>query len=84
MLARKSWKRTWLMSLLGLLALVASSGCRTIVTSPDPYLCPPLGQGVLLEYEDAFDRDLYPQWRAWTREADQACRANAAMSGTGD
>lgn len=61
--------------------LASSLGCAPIVVSPEPFRCPPLTPGVLSDYEDAFTHNRYVEWRAWTREADKACRANEALIG---
>lgn len=65
------------MSLLGLGLLV--SACATVSVDPPPYQCIPLNDELLDEYERLTQDPTYAQLRAWVRETDKVCRANAAL-----
>lgn len=57
------------------------SGCASVIASPEPFLCPPLEDHILNEYENLMRHPEVPtsSLRAWVREADKACRANERM-----
>lgn len=59
--------------------MLLASACATVIVSPEPFHCPPLTEDILDEYEVLMGLDLTPELRAWVREADRACRANAAL-----
>ena len=62
-----------------LLGLVLLTSCATHVVSNPPYQCPPLSPEVLDEYDVLKRSGLSPKLRAWVRETDRVCRANAAL-----
>lgn len=47
--------------------------------SPRPYRCPPLTAVLRDEYKQLVDTGNAPALRAWIRETDKVCRANAAL-----
>lgn len=55
------------------------SGCATAIVSPEPYQCPILLDEILNEYEMLMTENKAPQLRAWVRETEKVCRANAAL-----
>lgn len=55
------------------------TGCAHIVIAPEPYLCPPLTDEILNEYELLMQQPATDSLRAWVREADKACRANEQL-----
>jgi hypothetical protein len=65
------------MSTLGLLVL--GSGCATVVVSPEPYQCPVLTQQILDEYEVLTQDPRVSRLRAYVRETERVCRANAQL-----
>lgn len=73
----KSWRSLWLTSLLGL--LISTVGCTTVVMSPRPYRCPPLTPAQRDEYKNLVTLGEAPALRAWIRETEKVCRANAAL-----
>ena len=75
----RSWKSLWLTSLVGF--AVAGSGCVTTeLYLTELYRCPPLTEALLDEYELLVEADITPELRAWIRETDRVCRANAKLT----
>lgn len=77
----RSWRNLWRTKMLGLLLLVSVwlPSCATPVVSNLPYQCPPLTEAILDDYEVLQRAGLSTKLRAWVRETDRVCRANAAL-----